>query len=119
LEAKGAGLAGKDADPFSAGLAMVELPQTDSRMIPASQNFFQLIVEKKIAHDGDAALARHVGNVTADPKPRGAYRISKPRGSKKKIDSAIAAAIAAHRAQQPAPQVRRSVYEGRGPVSAG
>lgn len=113
LEAKGAGLEGKAADPFSAGLAMVEFPQTDSRMIPASQNFFQLITEGKIAHDGDPALARHVGNVTAEPKPRGAYRMTKPKGSRKHIDAAIAAAIAALRAQEPAPVVRRSVYDER------
>jgi len=65
-------------------LAMVEFPQTDSRMIPASQNFFQLVTETKIAHDGDPALARHVGNVIADQKPRGAYRMSKPKGSKRR-----------------------------------
>ncbi len=105
------------ADPFSPGLAMVEFPQTDSRMIPASQNFYQLIVEGKIAHDGDPALKRHVENVTADPKPRGAYRMSKPKGSRKKIDAAIAAAIAALRAQEPAPAEAQSVYETRGPLS--
>ena len=115
LEAKGAGLEGEAADPYSAGLAMVDFPQTDSRMIPASQNFFQLITETKVAHDGDPALARHVGNVTAEPKPRGAYRMTKPKGSRKKIDAAIAAAIGAHRAQEPAPVKRRSAYaDGHG-----
>lgn len=117
LEKSGAGLTDKDADPFSAGLAMVEFPQTDSRMIPASQNLFQLIIEGKIAHDGDPALKRHVENVTAEPKPRGAYRMSKPKGSKKKIDGAIAAAIAALRCQQPAPLVRRSAYADHGVVT--
>lgn len=110
LEAKGAGLEGAAADPFSAGLAMVEFPQTDSRMIPASQQFYQQIIEKKVAHDGDPALARHIGNVTAEQKPRGAWRMSKPKGSKKKIDAAIAAAIAVYRAQEPAPKVKRSAY---------
>ncbi len=119
LEKSGAGLEGEDAAPFSPGLAMVEFPQTDSRMCPASQQFYQMIIEKVIAHDGDPGLKRHVGNVIADQKPRGTYRMSKPKGSKKKIDSAIAAAIAAHRAQEPAPEVRRSVYERRGIVSAG
>lgn len=117
LEKPGAGLEGDAADPFSAGLAMVEFPQTDSRMIPASQNFYQLIIEGKIAHDGDPALKRHVENVTAEPKPRGAYRMSKPKGSKRKIDGAIAAAIAALRCQQPAPLVRRSAYADHGVVT--
>lgn len=95
------------------GLAMVEYPQHDSRMIPASQGLYQLVVEGKIAHDGDPALKRHVENATADQKPRG-WRLSKPRGSRRKIDAAIALAIAAHRAQNLAPEMVQSVYEERG-----
>lgn len=93
------------------GLAMVEYPQSDSRMIPASQTFYQLIVEGNIAHDGDPTLARQIHNVIADQKVRG-WRMSKPRGSRKKIDAAIAAAISAYRAQHPSPAVESSVYEG-------
>jgi hypothetical protein len=40
--------------------------------------------------------------------------MSKPKGSKRKIDAAIAAAIAAYRAQTP---IAESVYEERGLVS--
>lgn len=97
-------------------LAMVEFPQSDQRMIPASQTFYDLIVSGQIAHNGDKVLARHVNNVTADQKPRG-WRMSKPKGSGRmgrRIDAAIAAAMAVHRAQQPAPQVQQSVYEERG-----
>lgn len=101
------------------GLNMIEFPQHDSRMIPASQGLFSLIVGGKIAHDGDPILASHVANVTAEQKPRGAFRMTKPKGSRRKIDAAIAAAIAVTRAQEPAPVVRRSVYETRGIVSAG
>lgn len=96
------------------GLTMVEFPQADSRMIPASQQTFQLIVEGKLAHDGDPALARQVLNVIADQRPRG-WRMSKPKGSRRKIDAAIAMAIAAYRAQAPAPS--ESVYESRGLLS--
>lgn len=92
------------------GLAMVEFPQHDARMIPASQSLYQLVVERRIAHGGDPTLARHIGNATADQKPRG-WRLTKPKGSRKKIDAAIAAAIASYRALQPAPKVRRSRYE--------
>lgn len=94
-------------------LAMVEFPQSDARMIPASQGLYQLIVEGKLAHDGDPALARHVGNAAADQKPRG-WRLTKPRGSRKKIDAAIAMAFAVHQAQQEPPTRRVSVYETRG-----
>lgn len=91
------------------GLAMVEYPQHDSRMIPASQNLYQMVAEGRIAHDGDPTLKRHVENAVADQKPRG-WRLTKPKGSRKKIDAAIALAIAAHRAQTAAPP-EPSVYE--------
>lgn len=95
------------------GLAMVEHPQTDARMIPASQALYELIVKGRIAHDGDSVLARHVNNVTADQKPRG-WRISKPRGSKRHIDAAVAMAMAASRALDASPQLEPSIYESRG-----
>lgn len=94
------------------GLAMVEYPQHDSRMIPAAQTLYQLVVEGKLAHDGDPVLKRHVENAIADQKPRG-WRLTKPKGSRRKIDAAIACAIAVYRAQTamaPSP----SVYEERG-----
>lgn len=94
------------------GLNMVEFPQNDQRMVPVSQTFYDLSVSGAIAHDGDPALKRHVGNVVADARARG-YRMSKTKRSKK-IDAAIAAAIAIHRAQQPAPVTRQSVYRSRG-----
>ncbi len=115
LEAKGAGLEGAESEPFSQGLAMVEFGQNDSRMIPASQNLYQLIVDKRLAHDGDPHLARHVGNVIAEQKRgRGAWRMSKPKGSAKKIDGAIATAIAALAAQNPAPKKPKMPYQDRG-----
>lgn len=96
------------------GLAMVKYPQHDSYMIPASQGFYQLVMERKIAHDGDPILAAHVAAATADQKPRG-WRLTKPKGSRRKIDAAIAAAIAVHRAQEPLPVKKRSAYEDHGP----
>lgn len=93
------------------GLTMVEFPQVDGRMVPASQQLYQMICEGKLAHDGDPVLARHVLNVIADQRPRG-WRMSKPKGSRRKIDAAIAMAIAVYRAQAPPPT--ESVYETRG-----
>jgi phage terminase large subunit-like protein len=96
------------------GLAMVEFPQNDSRMIPASQDFYEAIMKGQIAHDGDTTLKRHVHAVTADQKPRG-WRMSKPKGSRRKIDGAIAGAIAVHCAKATvAPGSAESVYETRG-----
>jgi phage terminase large subunit-like protein len=79
------------------GLNMLEYPQSDARMCPASQRFFQLAMEGRLAHDGDAAFARHILNVVPAER-NGAWRISKPRGSRKHIDAAVAAAIAAYEA---------------------
>lgn len=101
------------------GLAMVEFPQNDSRMVPASQDFYEAIMKGQVAHDGDATLKRHVHSVTADQKPRG-WRMSKPKGSRRKIDAAIAGAIAVHCAKTTvAPGDDSSVYEERGVLVLG
>lgn len=94
------------------GLAMVEFPQTDARMTEASQNFFEAIMKGEVAQDGDPALKRHIHNVTAEQKERG-WRMSKPKGSKRKIDAAIAGGIAVHCAKvTPMPVgTGRSFYE--------
>lgn len=92
------------------GLAMVEYPQHDSRMIPASQGLYQLVAEGRLAHDGDATLKRHVENASAEQKPRG-WRLTKPKGSRRKIDAAIALAIAAHRAETASAAAGPSIYE--------
>lgn len=78
------------------GLPMEEVPQSDARMVPASQNLYQLIVEGKIEHDGDTDFARHLRNAVAVQARggNGGWRLSKGR-TKKHMDAAIAAAIAA------------------------
>lgn len=98
------------------GLTMVLFQQHDSRMVPASQALYQVVVEKKLAHDGDPTLARHVGNAVADQKQRG-WRLTKPKGSRKKIDAVIACAIGVYGAQSQAPKA--SVYESRGVLTIG
>lgn len=87
------------------GLCMIEFPQTDGRMCPASQLMFELAVNAELVHDGDTALARHIRNVQPDDRSNG-WRISKPRNSRKKIDAAIGVAVAASEAQKPVPRDR-------------
>lgn len=95
------------------GLAMIEWPQTDARMIPATGSFYSAIANGQISHDGDPILTAHIGNVWGQDKPRG-QRMSK-RGTTKKIDSAIASAIAVHAALTlNAGDESDSIYEGRG-----
>lgn len=77
------------------GLNMVEFPQTDSRMVPASQRYFEIIKSGELVHDVDPIMRRHVRTVIAKPKERG-WRISKPTGSRKHIDGAVAGAMGAY-----------------------
>lgn len=95
------------------GLTMVEYPQSDARMIPASQCLYDMLLEGKLAHADDESFRRQVLSAIADQKPRG-WRLSKPKGSQRKIDAAIALAVAVYRAQQMAPIESPSVYEERG-----
>lgn len=93
------------------GLAMVEFPQTDGNMVPASQAFYEAIMTRRVAHDGDPVFKAHVQNVTADQRARG-WRMSKPTGSRRKIDAAVAGGISVWCAMtQQAGPARRSAYE--------
>ncbi len=90
------------------GLNLVEFPQHESRLVPMSQNFYELAKEGLLAHDGDPTLASHVRNVVATQKARG-WRISKPAGSHRNIDAATAAGMALQACAQqepPAPEPR-------------
>lgn len=91
------------------GLPMEEVPQSDARMVPAAQTLYQLIVEDKVEHDGDQVFARHVRNAVAVHARggNGAWRLAKGK-TKRKMDAAIAAAIAAMLASAPAEPERRT-----------
>lgn len=75
------------------GLNMVEFPQTDTRMVPASQRLYEWIMQGWLVHDGDKLARKHIRSVTAKEKERG-WRISKITGSNKHVDFAIALAMA-------------------------
>lgn len=74
------------------GLNMVEYPQTDPRMCPASELLYELVVTERLAHDGDPTLDRHVHGCVPKYKERG-WRLAKPTGSSRRIDAAIALTI--------------------------
>jgi phage terminase large subunit-like protein len=78
----------------SEGLPMVEWPQTDNRMVPATQAGYEAIVKGVVAHDGDPVLARHVRAAVAVQTFRGGTRITKGRKSTRKIDAAVALLMA-------------------------
>jgi len=82
------------------GLPVVEFPQSPARMVPATQRFYEAVLNGGLTQSGDPDLARHVGNVIVKTDARGA-RLDKPKGGGRKIDLAIAAVMAFDRAATP------------------
>jgi phage terminase large subunit-like protein len=78
------------------GLPMVEFPQSPQRMVPAIGTMYEAIVNSQIAHDGDPMFTDQI--LSAVPRQTdGGLRLSKGK-SKRKIDAAIACALAVDRA---------------------
>ncbi len=79
------------------GVPMQEVPQSDLRMVPASQSLYQMINEGLIEHDGDPVFTRHLRAAVAVQVRggNGGWRLAKGK-TKKHMDAAIAAAIAVH-----------------------
>ena len=84
------------------GLPMEEVPQTDSRMVPAAMTLYELTMQGLVEHDGDKAFTRHMKNAVAVQVQggNGGWRLSKGK-AKRKMDAAIGAAIVALLASQP------------------
>lgn len=78
----------------SEGLLMTEVPQTNARMIPATEYLYELICDGVVEHDGDAVYARQMRNVVARQVPNG-IRMDKGR-ARKPMDAGVASAIVAY-----------------------
>lgn len=74
------------------GLQMVEFPQNISRMVPASEQLYAAIVEKRLSHPNDERLNRHVAAAVAKDTPRG-WRLDKSDRNAQ-IDAVVALAMA-------------------------
>ena len=93
------------------GLAMIELPQTNERLGPATRTLYDAVLERRIAHDGDPTLAAHLRNVLAVPLGDHGWRLRKiSRNSARKIDGAIAAVMAVQQALAPPPPERFGAF---------
>lgn len=95
----------------SEGVAMVSWPQSLGRMVPACTGLYAAIVGGNVAHDGDAALARHINNAQPKVTDRGIVLQKRNRRRRLKIDAAIALALAVAAASMPTPEPHVSVYE--------
>ncbi len=77
------------------GLNMVEFPQTDARMCPASELVYEKVVTGVVAHDGSPRLRRHIQSAVPKVKERG-WRITRPKGVRQPIDGCTAFVMAGH-----------------------
>jgi phage terminase large subunit-like protein len=80
------------------GLPVVEFPQSQSRMAPATQRFYELVTTGGLTHSGDPRLARHVANTVLKSDSRGSRIVKESPHSPRKIDLAVGAVMAVDRA---------------------
>lgn len=80
------------------GIPMVEYPQTNERMCPASQGLYDDVIEKLIVHDHDPVFAAHLDAAVARDVTRDTWRLDKKK-TKAASDAAFALAIANDRAK--------------------
>lgn len=87
------------------GLNMVEFPQNAARMGPASEQLLELVKARRIVHDGSPELRQAITAAIAVRTRRG-WVISKPKGSTKLVDLAVACAMAVSMAMLEPPKPR-------------
>jgi phage terminase large subunit-like protein len=78
------------------GLNMVEFGQSAARMIPACGNAYEMIINKKVVHDGSPTFTDQVLSAAQRMTDTG-WRLSKGK-SRRKIDACIAMVMALDRA---------------------
>lgn len=82
------------------GLPIVEFPQSPQRMVPATQRFYEAVLNKTLTHSGDPRLARHIDNCVIKTDQRGSRIAKDSANSARKIDLAVCAVMAFDRASQ-------------------
>ncbi|HEX6020617.1 MAG TPA: terminase TerL endonuclease subunit [Solirubrobacter sp.] len=92
------------------GLLMLEHPQSDARMVPATRWLREAILAGRLKHSGDETLAAHVRSGSAVPTASG-IRLKKDAKAKKRIDGLSGLLMALSTATQIDDSV--SVYASR------
>ena len=81
------------------GIPIVEWPSTSARrMVTACAKFYDAVVEKRLQHDNNPILARHLSNAVVKNDNLGIRIVKENRASSRRIDAAVAAVIAFDRA---------------------
>ena len=81
------------------GLPVVAYPNSAERMVPATQKFYEAVINQSFTHDGHEGLARHISNCVTKQSSRGVM-VAKA-SAKRKVDAAVAAIFGYDRATQP------------------
>lgn len=91
------------ADPFrwarslellsGEGLPVEEFGQSPARMTPATNLFYEAVMNWALTHDGDPRLARHMGNTVIKEDSRGARLVKETKSSQRHIDLAVCAVM--------------------------
>jgi phage terminase large subunit-like protein len=84
-------------------LPIMEFNQNPSTMTPATQRFYEAVVNGGLTHSGDPRLARHISNTVVKVDARGSRLAKESKASMRKIDLAIASVMAFDRASQVTP----------------
>jgi len=87
------------------------------RMVPATAQFYEAVVQKMMSHSGDAKLKEHIGNCVVKIDARGPRITKDHKGSQHHIDAAVAAVIAYDLGIRMAQTATASVYESRGMIA--
>ena len=76
------------------GLPVEHFTQSASRMVPATQRFYELVTAGGLTHSGNEAMARHIANAYTSYTRAGVQLTKERKGSNRKIDLAVAAVMA-------------------------
>lgn len=90
-------------------LPVMAFPQSAQRMTPATSRMYEAVVNKKLTHDGDLRLTRHIAAAVLKVDQRGQRLAKESRGTSRKIDLAVCAVMALDRAAWWASEGRRRV----------
>jgi hypothetical protein len=84
------------------GMPVISYPNSAERMVPATQKFYEAVMNQSFTHNGDERLARHIANTVTKTSSRG-IMVAKAT-NKRKIDAAVAAIFGYDRATAPVPK---------------
>ena len=81
------------------GVPIIEYPSTSPRrMVAACASVFDMVMDKKLVHDGNGTLTRHLQNAVVKNDNIGPRIVKESRNTPRKIDAAVAMVIAVDRA---------------------